>query len=139
MKKQSLSLNVQFDYITLRTPNGTFTTGRNGLKATGLLINHFDAFRKAYDKAMSEHAATVKSVMEKFTDEDFIASIWPEWNKVNTINIDAGDTVILTEPIFLKKYPNAGTVTEVKKKYAYVKFPEQPSPIGFDMIYMKKL
>lgn len=137
--KAKLSLNVQFDYITLKTPNGTFTSGRSGLKSTGRLAEVFDKIVKAYDLEMKKKGATIMTVMEKFTDEYFMSDLWPEWNKEHINEITGGCTIEFTHPAFTKKYPGKGLVTEIKKKYAYVKFPNEPRPIGFDMIYMKKV
>ena len=48
-----LSLNIQHDYITLRTPNGNYTTSWGGAKASGKLGSHKTAFNNI-DKFVQE-------------------------------------------------------------------------------------
>lgn len=128
-----LSLNVQYDYITLKTPNGNFTNGRYGAKASGKLASHPTAFKNIDDFCQASKD-NILDVMKKLLDPEQLAALWPEWDE--TLNIvSVGDTVVPTGP-FAKKYPQPGVVVSVKRKTAYVKFSTEV--IGFDMGFLTK-
>jgi hypothetical protein len=42
--EKTLTINAQHDYLTLRTPNGNYTSSWSGAKASGKLGTHPTAF-----------------------------------------------------------------------------------------------
>jgi len=136
-----LSLNVQHEYITLKTPNGNFTTSYRGAKASGKLAAHPTAF-KELDKYIHQSVKDGKiknygDAMETLLDPKVLSKFWAEWDEdLNVVGI--GDKVTFTEKLFLKHHPNPGIVKEVKRKTAYVEFPDG-KVIGFDMGFLVKV
>lgn len=111
----SLKLNEQYDYITLKTPNGNFTMNRNGFKASGEIP--MDVFNKL-TKYVNNFKGTPGEAMKSLLDEKIMASIWPDFNKVTTYDFKVGETVVV------KDYPKygSGKILELKKKAAKILF-----------------
>ncbi len=136
-----LSLNVQNDFITLRTPNGNFTTSYRGAKASGKLAAHPTAFMELdkYVQGMGKEKKEMNftQIMETLLNPKVLATMFKEWDEAQT-SVSVGDTVTFENPIFLKKYPQAGEVKSVKRKTAFVKFPNGET-CGFDMAFLVKV
>lgn len=128
-----LSLNVQHEYITLRTPNGNFTTSYAGARASGKLAAHPTAF-KNLDKYCRDSDLNYQQIMETLLDPKVLSTLWNEWEEVQT-KVSVGDKVTFENKLFLKKYPQAGKVYSVKRKTAFVEFPNGEK-IGFDMSFL---
>ena len=116
-----LSLNVQRDYITLRTPNGNYTTSFGGAKGSGKLTNK--AF-KSIDTFVENQMKTKSPLdaMKMLLDEKVLTSLWSEWNeKVETNDFKIGDVVEFKKDcIFFKKY-KGGEVKKVARKNVFIK------------------
>lgn len=136
-----LSLNVQHEFITLRTPNGNFTTSFAGAKASGKLAAHPTAFKELdkYVQGMGKEKKEMNftQIMETLLNPEVLATMFKEWDETPT-TVSVGNKVTFENPIFLKKYPQAGEVYEVKRKTAYVKFPNGEK-MGFDMSFLVKV
>ncbi len=133
--KDKLSLNVQHDYITLRTPNGNYTSSWGGAKASGNLAKNNVAFRKIDDyvhKTPRPEGKNFGYIMETLTNPEILSKLWPEWNdEVPVNNFKVGDVVkFRPTSFFVKKYPNGGVVKEVARKNVYIK--TEKGVIGFD-------
>ena len=127
-----LSLNVQHDYITLRTPNGNFTTGYGGVKASGKIAKHFDALDRYANKEYDGKGNYLEH-LSKLLDPKFLEKFFPDWDApLNVVKV--GDVVKV--PNFAKKYPDAGTVVSVSKKTAQIQFANVK--MGFDMSEMEE-
>jgi hypothetical protein len=113
--KSKLSLNVQHDYITLRTPNGNFTMSFGGYRASGKLASHPTAFN-AIMKFLKEHKGTNIEQMTDLTKEEILSTLYPEWNASTSVNYGVGDMVRFTSPHFVKTYPATYKVLEMKMK-----------------------
>lgn len=139
--KAKLTLNEQHDYITLRTPNGNFTTSRYGAKGSGRAMEVMHILDKFVQTEVKKPGATYGSVMRMLTNEEVLSSLWPDWDKVHTLDItneDIGKTVTLNEKLFLKKYPTPGILREIKKKYGYIEFPGSNARVGFELRFIVK-
>lgn len=136
--KAKLSLNIQHDYITLKTPNGNYTQSYGGVKATGKLAVAFNSINNFVKAELAKENANLGDVMQMLTNEELMTSLWPDWNKNFIPDIKVGDTVTFDNVTFLKKYPQPGIITEIKKKYAFINFPNTSNSIGFEMCYLVK-
>lgn len=134
-----LSLNVQHEYITLKTPNGNFTTSYRGAKASGKLAAHPTAFKQLdnYIHKGFDEKVMFGERMETLLDPKVLERFFPEWNKALP-ELKVGDKVKLTDA-FAKKYPHAGIIKKIKRKTAYLEFPNQNALIGIDMAFMEKM
>lgn len=134
-----ISLNVQHDYITLRTPNGNYTYGRNGSKSSGNLVLDGNSFVNL-EKFIRSGTNLLDSFKE-LLNPSTLSNYWKGWDidvKVNSFEI--GDRVMFNHPIFLKKYPNGGVVMTVKRKTVYLKLiDDNKQIIGFDYQVLKKV
>lgn len=131
---KGLSLNVQHEYITLKTPNGNFTTSYRGARASGKLASNSTAFN-ALDKYVQTtmKKSNAGDAMKNLLDPKVLTSLWPNWNdKVQENLFLPNDKVKFNESLFIKKYPNGGVVTKVAKKYVYLKLADTNEVIGFD-------
>ncbi len=129
-----LSLNVQHEYITLKTPNGNFTTSYSGARASGKLASNSAAFN-ALDKYVQTtmKKSNAGDAMKNLLDTKVLTSLWPNWNeKVLTNDFKPTDKVKFNQSLFIKKYPNGGVVMKVAKKYVYLKLADTNEVIGFD-------
>ncbi len=137
--KTLLSLNVQHEYITLRTPNGNFTTSYRGSKASGKLAVHPTAFKELdnYIHKGFDANVTFGERMNTLLEPKVLERFFPEWNNALP-ELQIGDTIKLTDA-FAKKYPHSGVIKKITRKTAYVKFPNADSLIGFDMAFMEKV
>lgn len=134
-----LSLNVQHEYITLKTPNGNFTTSYRGAKASGKLAAHPTAFKELdnYIHKQFDAKVTFGERMETLLDPKVLERFFPEWNNALP-ELKVGDKVKLTDA-FAKKYPHAGIIKQIKRKTAYLELPNERGLIGFDMAFMEKV
>ncbi len=134
-----LSLNVQHDYITLRTPNGNYTTSWSGAKATGKLATEaFDTIDKYVQTKMKTSSAG--DAMESLLDTKVLSSLWKGWNQEIKPNLFLpNDTVKFTEPLFIKKYPKGGVVVKVSRKTVYIRLTGTTDVIGFDYQTLVKI
>lgn len=132
--KNGLSLNVQHDYITLKTPNGNYTTSWGGSKGSGKLGQNDKAF-SAIDKYIETNRknSNLGDVMKTLLDPKVLSSLWSDWNEeIKKNDFIPTDTVKFNQPLFMKKYPNGGVVVKVAKKYVYIKLTDTNETIGFD-------
>jgi hypothetical protein len=134
-----LSINVQHDYITLRTPNGNFTTSWNGAKATGKLAKEaFETIDKYVQEKMK--TSTAGDAMEYLLDTKILSSLWKGWNQEIKPNLFIlNDNVNFNEPLFIKKYPKGGVVVKVSKKTVYIRLTGTTDVIGFDYQTLVKI
>lgn len=131
-----VSINNQHEYITLKTPNGNFTVSYSGYKASGLLMEHFDAFAKYVD-AKKNTGLNYGEIMQSLTDISILEKLFPNWNQELNV-FKEGENVALNHPAFLKKYPNPGIVQKMKRKTVYIQF-ENGEVIGFEAAYVKRV
>lgn len=132
--KDGLSLNVQHDYITLKTPNGNYTTSWSGSKGSGKLGQDNKAF-DAIDKYVetNKKKSSTGDVMKTLLDPKVLSSLWNNWNEeVKKNDFVPTNKVKFTQPLFIKKYPNGGEVVKVSKKYVFIKLIDTNETIGFD-------
>lgn len=134
-KAKSLSLNVQHDYISLKTPNGVFTLNRSGAKASGKLCSAFDKMDKYILDLTKNKGLNMIQAMETLLDEKVMNQLYPQWDEALPV-LKQGDVIKLTD-LFAKKYPGEYEVLEMKRKTCYIKTPE--GKIGFDAGYMVKV
>lgn len=134
-----LSLNVQHEYITLKTPNGNFTTSYKGAKASGKIAAHPTAFKKLDNYIHKEFDGNVPfgERMETLLEPKVLERFFPEWNNALP-ELKVGDKVKLTDA-FAKKYPHAGIIKQIKRKTAYLELPNERGLIGIDMAFMEKV
>jgi len=138
---EKLSLNCQHDYITLKTPNGNYTTSWNGAKASGKMGYHPTAFRNI-DRYVETERKTRKliDVMTSLTDPKILSTLWAEWDeKVEQNMFLPTDKVVFTQPFFIKRYPKGGVVTKVARKNVYIRLTDTNEVIGFDFQVLKKV
>jgi len=129
-----LSLNIQHDYITLKTPNGNYTSSWGGAKASGKLAQDGKAF-SAIDKYVQTKikGSNYGDVMKTLLNPTVLSSLWPDWNqKVEDNTFLPNDKVKFNQPMFIKKYPNGGVVTKVARKYVFIRLTDKNEVIGFD-------
>ena len=132
--KDGLSLNVQHDYITLKTPNGNYTISWNGAKGSGKLSlndKDFDAIDKYVQT--NRKNSSVGDVMKTLLDPKVLSTLWCDWNEeVKKNDFVPTDKVRFNSNPFLKKYPKGGEVVKVAKKYVFIKLIDTNETIGFD-------
>lgn len=141
MKKSPLSLNNQHDYITLKTPNGNYTTKWNGAKASGKMATHPTAFKNIDIYVETERKSRkLIDVMTSLTDEKILSTLWPEWNEPIEPNLFLPtNQVVFKDPFFAKRYPNGGVVKKVARKTVYIHLTDTNETIGFDYQTLKKV
>lgn len=127
-----LSLNMQHDYITLKTPNGNFTTSWGGAKASGKLAKNSKAFN-ALDKYV-QTSENFGDAMKNLLNPEILTSLWSDWNAPVKKNDFAPGDVVKFEPdsLFIKKYPNGGVVSSVSRVNVFIKLADKPETCGFD-------
>ncbi len=128
-KQGTLSLNFQHDYITLRTPNGNFTTSYGGAKVSGRMASEPGLF-KQLDTFVQTFQGTKGDAMRALMDEQKLTSFWPDWNKKYEIKFGVGDIVSVDG---MPKYKD-GKIQKMNKKTASVLFGTQLVSVPFDMI-----
>ena len=134
--KQLLKLVTSYDYISLVTPNGRFTTGRSGEKCSGAMAAHPTAFKAicAHLDTLTKSGTNYGDAMKTLTDEKILSKLWPEWNAERPV-LSPGDLVTL-KPNWqtLKKgiYAGDATVASVKRTTAQLTFPNGIQ-MGFDI------
>lgn len=118
-----LSLNVQHEYITLKTPRGNYTASYSGAKASGELASIPGAF-KALDNYV-HNKEDKRSLLDRFKDllkPSVMDKLVPGWDKPAPVDeLSPGDKVKFKEAIFVKKYPDMYEVHSVKKTTVYLK------------------
>ena len=142
---RGLSVNLQHDYLTLKTPVGNFTTGRSGAKASGQLTSIPGAF-KAIDDYVENAVKNKKSYGEAFKDlldPKLMDVLVPGWDKPKVVNVADGDRVVFSDEYFKKQYPGEYNVKYVKGKYAYLELPDKKSgeirPVGVQLHTIEKI
>lgn len=113
----TLSLNIQHEFITLRTPNGNFTTSYSGAKTSGNMASVRGLVEKL-DNYVQNFKGTKGDAMRSLMDESKLAEFWPEWNKKYEITIKVDDIVSIKG---MPKYKN-GKVEKLNKKNANIRF-----------------
>ena len=134
---KGLSLNVQYDYITLKTPNGNFTRSRYGSKSTGKMAVHPTAFRSIENFINEENGMTLQGSMERLLEPETISKLFPGFDE-EVPQFSVGDTVRYTGG----HNEFAGLTGEVKKvkiKNVFILFPGRTSVIGFDKSFVEKV
>jgi len=143
--KAKLSLNIQRDYITLRTPNGNYTNSWGGAKASGKLAMHKTAFTNIDKFVMSESKlSSFGDAMNKLTDGAVLSTLWSEWDEVVAVNdFKATDKVVFTsDTMFSKKYPSGGVVRSVSRKNVFITLSDGKDAgqtIGFDYQILERI
>ena len=138
---KGLSLNIQHDYITLKTPNGNYTSSWSGAKASGKLATDGKAF-SAIDKYVQTKikGSNYGDVMKTLLNPKVLTTLWPDWNqKVEENTFKPTDNVKFKEGLFVKKYPKGGVVTRVARKYVYMRLADTNEVIGFDYNILVKV
>jgi len=140
--KNGLSLNIQHDYITLRTPNGNFTNSWGGAKASGKLAMDNKAFN-AIDKFIQINSknSNYKDVMVTLLDPKVISPLWSGWNEeVKKNDFQINDKVkFIPNCLFTKKYPNGGVVKKVSRKNVFITLLDgKKETIGFDFQFLTR-
>lgn len=127
-----LSLNIQHDYITLKTPNGNFTTSWGGAKASGKLAKNQKAFN-ALDKYV-QSSENFGDAMKNLLKPEILTTLWSDWNApVKKNDFVPGDVVKFeSDSLFAKKYPNGGVVNSVSRVNVFIKLADCPGICGFD-------
>lgn len=128
-RQGTLSLNFQHEFITLRTPNGNFTTSFGGAKASGIMAS-VPGLLSQLDNFVKNFSGTKGDAMRALMDEQKLASFWPDWNKKYEIKFVVGDTVSVDG---MTKYQN-GKVEKMNKKTASVRFGTQLVSVPFEML-----
>jgi len=142
MKKSLLSLNIQHDYITLRTPNGNYTTKWSGAKASGKMATHPTAFKNIDTYVQTERKSRkLGDVMLSLTDPKILSSLWSEWNESIEPNLflPTNQVVFKESSLFTKRYPKGGIVKKVARKTVYIHLLDTNEIIGFDYQTLKKV
>lgn len=138
--KNGLSLNVQHDYITLKTPNGNYTTSWGGAKSSGKLTQNSKAFN-AIDRYVETKRKSMNflDVMKSLLEPKVLSLLWEGWNEeVKPNNFVKDDKVKFIIPVFSKRYPNGGTVVKVSRKNVFLRLVDTNQVIGFDYNTMVK-
>lgn len=126
----TLSLNIQHDYITLKTPNGNFTTSYSGAKTSGRMACVKGLIEKL-DNYVQNFKGTKGEAMRTLLNESKLAEFWPEWNKKYEITIKVDDIVSIKG---MPKYKN-GKVEKLDKTNAKIRFNgNQIISVPYDMI-----
>ncbi len=134
---KGLSLNVQFDYITLKTPNGNFTRSRYGSKSTGKLAAHPTAFRSIDNFINDQKGMNLQESMERLLDPSVLSKLFPGFDEAIP-QISVGDSVRYEGGV--KEFDGlVGEVKSVKPKYAFIQFPGRSGAIGLDKSFLKKV
>jgi len=139
--KHGLSLNVQHDYITLRTPNGNYTSSWGGARASGKLAQSKNGFNN-----IDKYVETIKKekvlidVMKDLIKTEIISTLWSGWNEeIKKNDFASGNNVKFNNSLLAKKYPNGGVVKNVARKYVYVHLVDGDSVCGFDYNTLEKV
>jgi hypothetical protein len=137
-----LSLNIQHEYVTLRTPNGNYTTSYGGARASGKLASHDTAFQtinEYVENSVKNSNMTYGDVMKTLLDPKILSSLWSEWNEKIQPNLFLpGDNVKFTDTYMLKRYPNGGKVVKVARKNVFIQLVDANEVCGFDYQLMIK-
>jgi len=139
--EQGLSLNVQRDYITLRTPNGNYTVSWSGSRASGKLAENRNAFDTIDNYVNStKKTDTLGKVMESLLKPELLTKLWKDWNyEVKPNDFKHRDIVkFKTGSIFEKKFPNGGEVVDVKQKNVFIILSDTNELVGFDYQVLTK-
>jgi len=123
------SLNLQHEYITLKCPNGNFTTSFGGITASGALASNKEAFDKL-DAHVKNFTGNKGDAMRSLLNEELLTTLWPDWNKKTTIKIGIGDIVSIKG---MPKYKD-GKVEKLNTKNAKVRFGTSLVSVPYDMI-----
>lgn len=112
-----LSLNLQHDYITLRTPNGNFTAGYSRFKASGGIDRvSFEKLMKFVDPK-GDLSGCVDN-MRKLLDPKVLSKYFPDWDNAPVtpalVKVKKGQTA----EIDLTKIKEAKNLKDVKTRYA---------------------
>ena len=115
--KTQISLKVEFNKITMKTPNGNFTYGESKITASGKLSLNKIAFNKMIQ--FIEKSKIIGEGMNKLATESVLNEIWPEWSTISVFNFKIGDIVNVKG---FPKYSN-GILETIKGSNCIVKFP----------------
>lgn len=116
-----LSLNVQYDYITLRTPNGNFTVGRYG----GRKSSHMD--EKTFDNLCEYVNSSKKSLgdtMENLLNPKILSKYFPNWDNEKK-SYKVGQTVKFTNPYVVKNFGKEGIIHSILRSNVVVRFTDK--------------
>ena len=137
-----LSLNLQHDYITLKTPNGNYTSSWGGAKASGKLALNGKAFR-AIDVYVETERKTknMGDVKESLLDPKVLTRLWPDWNEdVPKNDFTPTEKVkFIPDSMYAKKFPKGGVVTKVSRKNVFIRLEDTKEVIGFDYTTLKRV
>ncbi len=115
-----LSLNVQHDYLTLRTPNGNFTVGRYGTKSTKM---DADSHEKLTKYVRTSKKKTLQDTMESLLNPKTLSKYFPNWEvEKSSKSYKVGQKVKFTHPQIVKRFGSAGTIVEVLRSNVVVQF-----------------
>lgn len=136
-KNRKLSVNTQHDYLTLKTPVGSFTVSRNGSKASGQLAamkGAFTALDRYVETERKKEKITLADIFKELSKPEVMDKLVPGWDNPLVSDIKEGDTAKFTEPLFIKHYPAEYEVVAVKKTTATIRVPDSKSQTGFSRL-----
>lgn len=112
-----LSLNVQHDYITLRTPNGNFTAGYSRFKASGGITNEsFTKLMKFVDPN-GDLSGCIDN-MRKLLNPKVLSKYFPDWDNAPVepalVKVKKGQTA----EVDLSKIKDVRNLKSIKTGYA---------------------
>jgi len=138
---KTLSLNVQRDYITLRTPNGNYTTKWSGATGSGKLGMDNKAFNAIDNYVETQRKVKpLMDVMKELLTAKVMNKLWKNWNEAVPVNdFKAGEDVLfISGSLFAKKYPKGGSVVKVARKNVFIKLNNTGEVCGFNFQTMKR-
>lgn len=133
------SLNIQHEYITLRTPYGNYTTSYRGEKLSGRLTTIDGLLMRLYNYTKEKaKGSTFGAAMEALMDN--FETIVPEVkNLPETEKFEVDDVVTIKDDAayssIKKKYPKEYPIRRIEKKYAYIELPTGQR-MGLDMDWL---
>lgn len=114
-----LSLNVQYDYLTLRTPNGNFTVNRYGTKCTKMDSKSFDLLTKYVNASLGK--MNYQEIMESLLNPTTLSKYFPNWD-AEPKSFKVGQDVTFTNPQIVKRFGSSATIVEVLRSNVVVQF-----------------
>ncbi len=137
--KTSLSINIQQDYITLKTPNGSFISSWNGAKASGKLASDTKSFN-AIDEYVKSFQGTVSEAIKSLTDPTTLTKLWPAWNQEapKTVIKISDKVAFKARSPFKRKYKeDYYVVAKIASKGVYVRVGKELVPFDAQELELK--
>lgn len=139
-QKPGYSLNIQHEFLTLKTPYGNYTTSYSGEKMSGQLVTIPGAFKRC-----NEYIAKFFADNKGKNNQDAMVALMNDFEKVvpevadlgETQTLEPGDVVRFKDGHFKKKYPGEYVIDNVKKSSAFVRL-DGGGLMGFPVYSMEK-